>query len=165
MTIGVFFIAMVLGVLMYFTAQQRLIYGWFALLCLSALLRNLFFLISDPQLESLRVAAYFLGSNIQLSAVAALVGCLLSDQHQRFYVYLNALMAAIVTGLEQPAELSHDDSSSHTAKRIPVSRHRSGTLARTAAAAVGRIKCAFKFDLNAEYDTDVQSIMPVGSFV
>ena len=72
-------------------------------------------------------------------------------------------VAAIVTGLEQPAELSHDDSSSHTAKRIPVSRHRSGTLARTAAAAVGRIKCAFKFDLNAEYDTDIQSIMPVGS--
>lgn len=95
LTLGVFASAALFAFLLY-GVDRNAIYIWFVCLCLFALMRNLFFVVHAPGWETFRVTAYYLGSNLQMTAVAGLVGCLLHPHYGQRYVVLNAAIFVLV---------------------------------------------------------------------
>lgn len=77
---GLFFAGLAFGLLMFFTARMNAVYLWFVLLCLASITRNMFFEMSDPQLEELRQALYLYGSNLSLSITLVLVALFVPAQ-------------------------------------------------------------------------------------
>ncbi|MEM7220769.1 MAG: ATP-binding protein [Pseudomonadota bacterium] len=104
LAIGIYSIAFAFALLMLLLVDRSPLYGWFALVAAMALLRNLYFVVTDPRLDELKVVFYFFGSHLQLAALAGLTAHLVhaarsSPARDRLFVGFTVLMALATVGI------------------------------------------------------------------
>ncbi len=96
LAVGIYLIALVFAGTMLGSGRATPLYGWFAAFCLFSVLQLTYFLTHDPALEGWVPTAYFLGSNLQMSALVAMALYLTQPQRNRTYIKLNMVVGAFV---------------------------------------------------------------------